>query len=81
MPGLVPGIHVFAAAIKKDVDGRDKPGHDEGLVGLNPHPHQRTSFQPSDIARHFRAFGGTANCSVRSRSVMSMTVTIGAVSS
>ncbi|BBB98054.1 hypothetical protein BE61_34900 [Bradyrhizobium elkanii USDA 61] len=28
MPGLVPGIHVFAAAYKKDVDGRDKPGHD-----------------------------------------------------
>jgi hypothetical protein len=26
MPGLVPGIHVLAA--KKDVDGRDKPGHD-----------------------------------------------------
>jgi hypothetical protein len=29
MPGLVPGIHVFAAAREKDVDGRDKPGHDE----------------------------------------------------
>jgi hypothetical protein len=29
MPGLVPGIHVFASASKKDVDGRDKPGHDE----------------------------------------------------
>jgi hypothetical protein len=29
MPGLDPGIHVFAAAGKKDVDGRDKPGHDE----------------------------------------------------
>jgi hypothetical protein len=28
MPGLVPGIHVFAFQ-KKDVDGRDKPGHDE----------------------------------------------------
>ena len=28
MPGLVPGIHVFAER-KKDVDGRDKPGHDE----------------------------------------------------
>ena len=28
MPGLVPGIHVFRAA-GKDVDGRDKPGHDE----------------------------------------------------
>jgi hypothetical protein len=26
MPGLVPGIHVFAA--KEDVDGRDGPGHD-----------------------------------------------------
>jgi hypothetical protein len=28
MPGLVPGIHVFGSA-KQDVDGRDKPGHDE----------------------------------------------------
>src|SRR5947199_9108132 len=27
MPGLVPGIHVFAAG-SKDGDGRDKPGHD-----------------------------------------------------
>jgi hypothetical protein len=30
MPGLGPGIHVFAATNKKDVDGRDKPGHDDG---------------------------------------------------
>ena len=29
MPGLVPGIHVLASVSKKDVDGRDKPGHDE----------------------------------------------------
>jgi hypothetical protein len=28
MPGLVPGIHVFASTTMKDVDGRDKPGHD-----------------------------------------------------
>ena len=29
MPGLVPGIYVFASLIReKDVDGRDKPGHD-----------------------------------------------------
>jgi hypothetical protein len=28
MPGLVPGIHVLTAFSKKDVDGRDKPGHD-----------------------------------------------------
>jgi len=32
MPGL-PGIHVFpiGSAPKKDLDGRDKPGHDENL--------------------------------------------------
>jgi hypothetical protein len=30
MPGLVPGIHVFLFLLRaKDVDGRDKPGHDE----------------------------------------------------
>jgi hypothetical protein len=29
MPGLVPGIHAFAVRCKKDVDGRDKLGHDE----------------------------------------------------
>jgi hypothetical protein len=27
MPGLVPGIHDFLCS--EDVDGRDKPGHDE----------------------------------------------------
>jgi hypothetical protein len=27
----LPGIHVFIAA-KKDVDGRDKPGHDGKLT-------------------------------------------------
>jgi hypothetical protein len=30
MPGLVPGIHVFRAMNRKDVDGRVKPGHDDG---------------------------------------------------
>jgi hypothetical protein len=30
MPGLVPGIHVFGAAQKEGVDGRDAPGHDGG---------------------------------------------------
>jgi hypothetical protein len=29
MPGLVPGIHAFESDGKQDVDGRDKPGHDE----------------------------------------------------
>jgi hypothetical protein len=29
MAGLVPAIHVFLAVTAKDVDARDKPGHDE----------------------------------------------------
>ena len=29
MPGLVPGIHVLVHLSRKDVDARDKPGHDE----------------------------------------------------
>jgi hypothetical protein len=31
MAGLVPGIHVFSAVAegKKDMDTRDKPGHDD----------------------------------------------------
>jgi hypothetical protein len=32
MPGLVPGIHVLGRFRKKDVDGRDKPGHDEKVT-------------------------------------------------
>src|SRR5262245_45767204 len=32
MPALVAGIHVFAASpCNEDVDGRDKPGHDDCL--------------------------------------------------
>jgi hypothetical protein len=33
MPGLVPGIHVLITALTKDVDGRDKPGHDAVAFG------------------------------------------------
>ena len=29
MPGFVPGIHVFLAFRRQDVDGRNKSGHDE----------------------------------------------------
>jgi len=32
MPGLVPGINVLGACERKDVDGRDKPGHDDEEV-------------------------------------------------
>jgi hypothetical protein len=29
MPALVAGIHVLNAVLTKDVDGRNKSGHDE----------------------------------------------------
>jgi len=31
MAGLDPAIHAFLALRAKDVDARDKPGHDEHL--------------------------------------------------
>src|ERR1700712_3370001 len=42
MPGLVPAIHVFTSSSEEDVDGRDKPGHDETFVTANIHdlPHR-----------------------------------------
>jgi hypothetical protein len=30
MAGLVPAIHVLSSVKAKDVDARDKPGHDDG---------------------------------------------------
>src|SRR3954470_3231365 len=32
MAGLVPAIHVFSAATRKDVNARHKAGHDESLA-------------------------------------------------
>ncbi|MGE0061174.1 MAG: hypothetical protein AB7T86_03755 [Xanthobacteraceae bacterium] len=32
MPGFMPGIHVFQTDAKQDVDGRDKPSHDENAA-------------------------------------------------
>ena len=32
LPALVPGIHVFGDHRRKDVDGRDEPGHDAEKV-------------------------------------------------
>ena len=41
MPGFMPGIHVLLPTTDpKDVDGRDKPGHDE-LMG----PHEKRCVQ------------------------------------
>jgi hypothetical protein len=35
MPGLVPGIHDLKQSHWKNVDGRDKPGHDEFVRRLS----------------------------------------------
>jgi hypothetical protein len=37
MAGLVPAIHVFLT-IEKNVDARDKPGHDEKTEGRTACP-------------------------------------------
>jgi hypothetical protein len=34
MAGLVPAIHAFLPAAKKDVDARDKRGHDNRNIGM-----------------------------------------------
>jgi hypothetical protein len=34
MPGLVPGIHVFAVSQQEDVDGRVKPRLVPGMTNL-----------------------------------------------
>jgi hypothetical protein len=50
MAGLVPAIHVFLAC-GKDVDARDKPGHDEfGLCAL--HPEDRKAEDQQDQEDH-----------------------------
>jgi len=36
MPALVAGIHVLQLNLRKDVDGRDKPGHDEPWASHSP---------------------------------------------
>jgi hypothetical protein len=40
MPGLEPGIHVFVSVMQEDVDGRDKPGHDEKPIFSHPRTRQ-----------------------------------------
>jgi hypothetical protein len=48
MAGPVPAIHVLLAALPKDVDARDKPGHDDevmvgkqGATGMESRHHPR----------------------------------------
>ena len=56
MPGLAPGIHVFAATSEKDVNGRDKPGHDDD-EDESDRPY-RSAFSPwAERIRNFWVIG------------------------
>jgi hypothetical protein len=59
MPGLVPGIHVFAA-VREGVDGRDKPGHDAERTKL-PQLEQRLQEVAHCLARFLRGRGIAAD--------------------
>jgi hypothetical protein len=52
MPGLVPGIHVLAHSQQPDVDGRDKPGHDEEYLMRHDALYSRT-FNSSGTAASY----------------------------
>src|SRR5882757_8250851 len=48
MPGLVPGIHVFLCRRSKNVDGRDRPGHDGVVLRWG----KKVSFRATDYFSH-----------------------------
>ncbi len=54
MPGPVPGIHASQRFSKKDVDGRDKPGHDEERVISKP-PRAQLAFPSMSATARFSA--------------------------
>ena len=47
MPGLVPGIHDSLLRNTKDVDGRDKPGHDGKRLTRSDGDCRSGPFQPA----------------------------------
>ena len=54
MAGLVPAIHVFAASRKKDVDARDKRGHDaEAAAQIGRHTIQHRCVMTAAQSGHY----------------------------
>jgi hypothetical protein len=49
MPGFVPGIHVLGAT--KNVDGRDKPGHDEYGTRVSKDEEQKDTWFETPLTR------------------------------
>src|SRR5207253_4288124 len=70
MPGLVPGIHVLLALVsEEDVDGRDKPGHDELEHPLGRTIQQNgTEAMPQTIHRGIKAMIDEANAEIETLS-------------
>ena len=66
MPALVAGIHVFLRF--KNVDGRDKPGHDEqnprSLSGSVPVSALWAARQVERIGQNWRVQGKPVNWSI-----------------
>ena len=67
MAGLIPAIHVLAARSVKDVDARDKPGHDElrirngtapettSLIATKPAIKMLPSYRQTNLANSIAA--------------------------
>ncbi|MEH2671564.1 hypothetical protein DXU07_19810 [Bradyrhizobium elkanii] len=69
MPGFVPGIHVFVSTRRKDVDGRDKPGHDgaeESVHSICDCPARLRGRERAAVATAFSA-NPSGSSSVRKR--------------
>jgi len=72
MPGLVPGIHVFRAT-GQDVDGRDKPGHDDCVLDTVPpnpekaSPAAQNKDRPKEIPMSFSQLESTINSAFEAR--------------
>src|SRR3981189_342660 len=50
MPGLVPGIHVLPVLAQRDLDSRDKPGHDGCAAHTNAFPPAKARAVASSLA-------------------------------
>jgi hypothetical protein len=53
MPGLVTGIHALGQRKERDVDGRDKPGHDDCADKRHPTTSAACWLWPSLMPRAF----------------------------
>jgi hypothetical protein len=65
MAGLVPAIHVLNLTDLKDVDARDKPGHDEEIHTVNRAPSLPVTVSARTAPGVSPAIATGKKCSVR----------------